>query len=141
MHKPVIIDSSALVSLIVKADSNHKKATQISQEIIEIQNELILPYEVFAETINVIGKKSGKKEAIEAVNYCIEYHEKEVITFSATNSELIIRGSEKFSDLKKSVSFTDCLVMAFADEFDTKVIFGFDKVFAQNGYTLPGKNS
>ncbi|HSW48177.1 MAG TPA: PIN domain-containing protein [Candidatus Saccharimonadales bacterium] len=138
MNKAIILDSSALVSLIVKIDTNHQKATQISKEIIKKQNELILPYEIFAETINVIGKKSGKKEALEAISYCIEYHKKEIITFSATNPDQLIRATKKFSGLKNSVSFTDCLVMAFADEFDTKIIFGFDKVFGQSGYILPG---
>jgi predicted nucleic acid-binding protein len=35
------------------------------------------------------------------------------------------------------VSFTDCLVMAVADRFGTKVIFGFDEVFRKNGYRIP----
>jgi predicted nucleic acid-binding protein len=33
------------------------------------------------------------------------------------------------------VSFTDCVVMAYADAFQTKDIFGFDKQFADAGYT------
>jgi len=27
--------------------------------------------------------------------------------------------------------------MAFADHFETKIIFGFDGAFAKNGYKLP----
>ena len=30
--------------------------------------------------------------------------------------------------------FTDCIVMANADSFKTKDIFGFDEVFRKNGY-------
>jgi predicted nucleic acid-binding protein len=37
-----------------------------------------------------------------------------------------------------SVSFTDCLVMACADEYKTKLIFGFDSAFRKNGYTRLG---
>lgn len=139
MSKPIIVDSSALVSLITDTDSNYQKAVLISGEVLKNQNELILPYEIFAETINVIGKKSGRITAIEAVNYCIKYHRKGVIIFSASSPDLLIRAAEKFTKLKNSVSFTDCLVMAFADEFDTKEIFGFDQVFSKSGYVLPGK--
>jgi predicted nucleic acid-binding protein len=32
------------------------------------------------------------------------------------------------------VSLTDCIVMAIADHYGTKDIFGFDKQFADAGY-------
>jgi hypothetical protein len=41
---------------------------------------------------------------------------------------------EKFGDLPQGVSFTDCLVMAVADEYGTPGIFGYDKQFADAGY-------
>jgi hypothetical protein len=34
-------------------------------------------------------------------------------------------------------SFFDCLVMAFARQYQTPYIFGFDEVFAKNSYRLP----
>jgi hypothetical protein len=42
---------------------------------------------------------------------------------------------DKFAVLPQGVSFTDCLVMATADAYFTKDIFGFDKQFADAGYT------
>jgi predicted nucleic acid-binding protein len=38
------------------------------------------------------------------------------------------------SCFREAVSFTDCLVMAVADEYGTKDIFDFDKQFADAGY-------
>jgi hypothetical protein len=38
----------------------------------------------------------------------------------------------------KQPSYVDCLVMATADFYATREIFGFDAVFPQNGYHLPG---
>jgi len=32
----------------------------------------------------------------------------------------------------------DCLVMATADFYETREIFGFDTAFTKNGYYLPG---
>jgi predicted nucleic acid-binding protein len=34
------------------------------------------------------------------------------------------------------VSFTDCVVMAVADTYGTKRIFGFDEAFTKNGYRV-----
>jgi hypothetical protein len=36
----------------------------------------------------------------------------------------------------ESVSFTDCMVMATADHYGTRLIFGFDEVFRKNGYVM-----
>ena len=41
---------------------------------------------------------------------------------------------KKFESLPEGVSFTDCLVMATADEYATLDIFGLDKQFEDAGY-------
>ena len=41
---------------------------------------------------------------------------------------------EKVQTLPQGVSFTDCLVMATADDYETRDIFGFDKQFQDAGY-------
>ena len=51
-----------------------------------------------------------------------------------TTLEVRIEALEKFQKQPKSVSFTDCIVMAFADEYETREIFGFDDAFRKNGY-------
>jgi predicted nucleic acid-binding protein len=40
---------------------------------------------------------------------------------------------------EKRPSFVDCLVMASANLYRTRDIFGFDAVFTENGYRLPGQ--
>ena len=45
---------------------------------------------------------------------------------------------EKLKNQALSVSFTDCLVMVFADKYKTEEVFGFDEAFGKNGYKLPG---
>jgi predicted nucleic acid-binding protein len=41
---------------------------------------------------------------------------------------------KKFETLPNAVSFTDCIVMAVADDYGTPDIFGFDKQFQDAGY-------
>jgi predicted nucleic acid-binding protein len=47
----------------------------------------------------------------------------------------LITALEKFKDQPLAVSLTGCIVMSVADEYGTKDIFGFDKQFADAGYT------
>jgi predicted nucleic acid-binding protein len=51
---------------------------------------------------------------------------------------VILDSSALIAQTNKRPSFVDCLVMATADFYDTREIFGFDAVFAKNGYSLPG---
>ncbi len=46
--------------------------------------------------------------------------------------------------LPQSVSYTDCVVMAVADEYHTTQIFGFDEDFKKHGYRVlpsPGRQA
>jgi predicted nucleic acid-binding protein len=53
------------------------------------------------------------------------------VAFSAAN---LCPALKKFAHIGEAVSFTDCIVMAVADEYGTPDIFGFDKQFQEAGY-------
>lgn len=53
-------------------------------------------------------------------------------------SEQLVPALDRFARQPTSMSFTDCIVMACADAWETRDIFGFDAVFRKNGYRLPG---
>ena len=125
-----IIDSSYLFSLAVEVDSNHKKAREIFESF---EGQAIIPCEVFSETINVLWKKVNKVQAVQTAKDIIK---SKAISFGETTIEVRQIALEKFEKQKKGVSFTDCLVMAFADSFKTKKILGFDEAFTQNGYSV-----
>lgn len=135
MNKPLIIDSSAFISLGTITDSNYIKATKISSQIHNEGRTIIMPGEIFTEIVNVAGKKIGHKAALDQANKILNsktIHIEET-TFAVRQSAL-----SKFQVQPNSVSFTDCIVMAFADEYDTKEIFGFDEIFRKNGYIRIG---
>lgn len=134
MNKPIIIDSSGFISLASITDSNFQKATSFSQSIMEKDKTVIMPGEVFTEIVNVVGKKIGHDAAIKQAGVILA---SETIILAETTSEIRSNALAKFTKQPKTVSFTDCLVMAVADIFTTKEIFGFDKVFIKNGYLIP----
>jgi predicted nucleic acid-binding protein len=77
---------------------------------------------------NSTTEKSGHKTARAAV---VELTPPFMVLMIQTNVHQALR---KFETLPQAVSFTDCLVMATADEYETRDIFGFDKQFQDAGY-------
>jgi len=138
MTNLVIADSSGLVSLALSADSNHKQAVLIAGQIEKNNKTLILPGEIFAETINILGKKVSKEIAVFTADKILKSDLFQIV--ESSNAQRL-SALEKFQKQSRSVSFTDCVVMAFADHFDTKDIFGFDGIFKKNGYVRLGMSS
>lgn len=130
----IIADSSALFSLLVPTDQNYIKAYTIGEQLVSNAATIIIPEEVFSELINIIGKKFDHKKASLAARYLLDT---ENFLIDNTNKEMRETALAEFNNQPSSVSFTDCLVMAFADHFETKIIFGFDEAFSKNGYKLP----
>ena len=130
MSKPIIADSSALVSLASISDQNHKLAVTLSNQLIQEDRQIIIPTEVFAETINVLGRNGSHQMAYGTANQILGSNP----IIPETTHNLRQEALEKFRDQPESVSYTDCLVMIFADEYETKEIFGFGNVFRKNDY-------
>lgn len=135
MKRVIVADSSALFSLFIDTDSNHKKAIKTKGQYLKQGGLIVIPSEVFSELINILGKKFNHRAAVLAAKVVLDSK-----TFVIENTLEIVRDTalEKFENQPESVSFTDCIVMAFADEFDTREIFGFDQCFKQNGYIRIG---
>ena len=136
--KPVILDSSALIAEINLTDSLHEQAQAVNKIIAETSREVILPYEVFAEAINVFGKKVGRVEAARAGKALLARHASGSLRM-VPSSEVILAGAlDRLQTARgKNPSFVDCLVMVSADHYQTPHIFGFDDAFEKNGYRLP----
>ena len=131
VSKPIILDTSAFISLGNIDDSNYEKARSIGTDIEEKKLNIVVPGEIFTEIINVVGKKIGHRAAILQSEKILK---SESFTITETTHQIRMEALEKFARQPKSVSFTDCIVMAFADEYETREIFGFDNAFRKNGY-------
>src|SRR3712207_7364869 len=129
--KHIIVDSSGLISLVVQSDSNHSEAIAIANDFVGLPNKALVPAEVFAETLNILGKKFGHEYAAGTVQAVLDSSAFAVVpTSDVTRLDAV----DQFRTAPAGVSFTHCLVMKVADEFGTKVIFGFDKQFADADY-------
>lgn len=131
-NNAIIADASALVSLVDLDDMNHARAIEEAQKLDAVNRPIIVPSEALAETVNILGKKFGHGLALEAAQSFL--HPDSQYLVIPTEMSHVLAALSHFSEVKGSVSFTDTIVMAVADEYHTKDIFGFDKQFADAGY-------
>jgi predicted nucleic acid-binding protein len=124
----IIADTSGLVSLFLPDDHNHEVALKAAEKLRSAHKDILIPAAVFVELLNILGRKVGHTTALAAVS---ELSPPFLVLTTQTN---VPQALKKFEALPQSVSFTDCLVMAVADEYATSDIFGFDKQFADAGY-------
>ena len=126
----MIADTSGLVSLFSPHDQNHAEAVKAASRLQNEKKDIIIPDAVFVEFLNVMGRKAGHAMALAAVlELTPPFH-----VLNETSNLLDSPALLKFQEVSEAVSFTDCLVMAVADELNTKEIFGFDKQFEDAGY-------
>jgi predicted nucleic acid-binding protein len=128
----IIADTSGLFSLVIPSDHNHQVAIAEAKCLEEAHKDIIIIQAVYIEFLNVIGKQYGHKIALFAAATLTPPR------FVILNEPQDIPSSgalEKFANQPQAVSLTDCLVMATADAYATKSIFGFDKQFTDAGYT------
>jgi predicted nucleic acid-binding protein len=91
----------------------------------------MLPQDVFVETINLLGKRSGRETALKAARHLLLPDSNFILI---DTRPYLVSALAKFEQQPPAVSLTDCLVMAVADDYGTKEIFGFDKQFEEAGY-------
>jgi predicted nucleic acid-binding protein len=132
-NRTIIADASGLISLTVTTDSNHGVAKTYIEALLP-DKAIVVPTEIFAETVNLLGKKFGHGKAIEAVQILADFA---WFTIEPTSDLVRDRALEIFEDVGQDVSYTDCLVMAMAEQHGTIDIFGFDEIFFKRGFSLP----
>jgi predicted nucleic acid-binding protein len=121
----------SLISLASVTDRNHAIAVTESEKFLKEKGTIIVPSDVFTESINIMGKLVDHASAMGTATILMQEPAYLIVD---TDEEMRKQALEKYRGQNEDVSFTDCMVMACADRFETKAIFGFDKVFKKNGY-------
>lgn len=133
----IIVDSSALISLLVDTDANHERAKKMANAYTFTISKIAIPHDVFTECINILGKKINHRVALACAQQILE---SAVFFIVDPDDSLRQVALEKFKEMPERVSYTDCIVMALADLWKTRYIFGFDEIFAKEGYSLPASS-
>ncbi len=136
-NKTVVLDSSSLISLLKPDDQLHTDAIEINKTLKKNGWQIVLPVDVLSETLNILGKRLGKAVAANVAMAVLGQIERREVSLYSTTSDTFRSAKDIFDKATGGPSFTDCIVIAVADHFQTKYIFGFDATFRRNGYLLP----
>ena len=126
----IIADTSGLVSLFSPDDRNHEEAINAAKQLKNDEKTILIPAAVFVEFLNILGRKAGHEAALAAAAELTP----PFLVLSEPANLPQSPALKKFANIPEAVSFTDCIVMAVADEYGTPEIFGFDKQFQDAGY-------
>ena len=126
----IIADTSGLVSLFSPDDRNHIEAIKAAKRLQNDQKTILIPAAVYVEFLNVLGRKAGHEAALAAASELTP----PFLVLSEPANLPQSPALKRFATIGEAVSFTDCIVMAVADEYGTSDIFGFDKQFQDAGY-------
>ena len=126
----IIADTSGLVSLFNPDDRNHTEAINAAKQLTNDKKTILIPAAVFVEFLNVLGRKASHEAALAAAAELTP----PFLVLSEPANLPQSPALKKFAGIAEDVSFTDCIVMAIADEYGTPEIFGFDKQFQDAGY-------
>ena len=130
----VITDASGIISMVVETDTNHAAAKAYAEQYRTTGAVFYVPGELFAETLNLIGKKFSRGLAIDTGKLLLT---EPSFVIGTTHADRHAQALELFKNTPAGVSYTDCLVMVTADEHQTPYVFGFDDIFRKRGYTVP----
>jgi len=133
----VIFDSSALMAWLNVTDADHTKALAVIGSMRK-HYFYLLPLEVLAETLNVVGRKVSHESVVKAGRAILIKKARGEIDFINSDASILSLALDLQASASGGSSFVDCLVMAHAEHQQTPYIFGFDTTFKKNGYRLPG---
>lgn len=125
------VDTSAFVALYHKNDSFHAAAKEIWNKLRSENATLYTTRDVISETIILVRRRDGYKQALLCGNDLRASPVLEVVYPTKGHDALAWDIFRRFSD--KELSFVDCVSFAVMREFNIKSCFTFDENFTQVG--------
>lgn len=134
----IFVDSDAFVALIKEDDSNHTKAQNILNGILQTHDAIFITSNyVFSEVVTVISQRIGHEEAVHFIETITtpDYY----IEMKRISKELEQMAIDFFKkQTSKNVSFVDCTNMAVMTSYQIDDVFSFDSVYKTNGFNNLG---
>lgn len=128
----IFTDTSALVALFDKADSNHAKAVDRLEIIKKQRLKLLLSDYIFDETITTVLSCAGHKTAVQVGDFILASNIVELVWLKDSVKIKAWEYFKKHAD--KDYSFTDCTSFVLMQEKKIREFFAFDSDFKKAGF-------
>lgn len=131
---PVYVDTAALMALVHKRDSFHKKSITVYKELHSRNTEFVTTNAVLLEIGNAFSRSSQKPLATSVFRLVNDSPFWEVLP---VDGNWFAKGMELFQKrIDKDWSQTDCIGIVVAEAYTVKNIFTSDKHFKQAGFNI-----
>lgn len=104
-----IADTSALYALFNENDKHHEEA----KKCFEKTDPIIIPPEIWSETVSLIQYRQGKEDAVRAGKALLDLPH---VDLRAGNLEMLRSSWETFTESEKNLSFPDSVVISWCDD-------------------------
>lgn len=130
----VIADADALIAQTNPEDIHHQKANLISQNLIDMNAQLIYPATAVAEAATHMQRVLNSNASAYGTVQLMAEPASQVVEI---NKQTLINSLKYFSpsSSKKNTVF-DCIVAAVAEEYKADAIFSFDRFYKTMGFKL-----
>lgn len=130
----VIADADAIIAQTNPGDIHHHKANLISQNLIDMNAQLIYPATVIAEAATHMQRVLNSNASAYGT---VQLMTEPVSQVVEVNKQTLINSLKYFSpsSSKKNTVF-DCIVAAVAEEYKADAIFSFDHFYKSRGFKL-----
>ncbi len=130
----VVVDADAIIAQMNPNDIHHKKASAISQYLIENSAQVIYPVTAVVEATTHIQRVLGSTASAYGIAVLMSGIDALV---AEVNKQTMTMAIEYFGPKtsKKNTLF-DCIVAAVAREHGADAIFSFDKFYTKKGFKL-----
>jgi predicted nucleic acid-binding protein len=120
--KRLTVDSSVIVSSLLKVEQRHKEALKIWNDVLSGKTTAIMPYSVFVEVVAAVRRRTGSEELAREVGK--QLLRIETVFFVAVDDNAARDAAELA--VKTAVRGMDALVLQVAQDFGTELI-SFDE--------------
>lgn len=133
--KDVLVDADVLVALAKTNDSNHKKATKLSDKLQKIGISYYFSPFTIAEAATVLSYKTTHQNA---KKFLKQIRKIDIPTIELPDKHMELSDKWFLKQKKKGTSYFDCYNMALLDRYKKQLtaIFSFDSIYKRNGFTL-----
>ena len=130
----IIVDSDAIIAQTDPNDFHHEKAIEISQNLINLNAQVLYPATTIAESTAHMQRVLNSTASAYGTVQLMTNSDTQVVEI---NKETITIALKYFSPTtsKKNTLF-DCIVAAVAEENNADAIFSFDGFYKKSGFKL-----
>ncbi|PJE63732.1 hypothetical protein COU89_01710 [Candidatus Roizmanbacteria bacterium CG10_big_fil_rev_8_21_14_0_10_45_7] len=133
--RPIVIaDSDAIIAQTNPADIHHKKANEISQNLININAQLLYPTTTIVESTAHMQRVLNSTASAYGTAVVMTSPDAQVVE---VNKQTLTNALKFFGpNTSKKNTLFDCIVAAIAQEHKADAIFSFDNFYKKKGFKL-----